>query len=224
MHLLRPVTGRLLLSTVLLVSIARWAATDQRRHERMRATQQEQVNALTQRAQLERLNRALALHHTQRQLDQRRLQAASPGIAARARAQFNETQKQLDQLTLEQQLHRVQQDLKLNAIAREHNPLRRQKQISELALQQYMQCLQEQSRTKVMQQDLNRFRSSGSVGSDGRCRCGTPGDASTDGSPTCVASDPRVRRLDSQPMDESAPGTLDIRRPLPQHQTRAGKP
>jgi len=143
-HLLRPVTGRLLLSTVLLVSTARWAATDQRRQERMRATQQAHVNALTQRAQRARLNRALELQHTQRQRDQRRHQAASPGIAAHARAQrLNETQKQLDQLTLEQQLHRVQQDLKLNAIAREHNPLRRQQQISELARQQHMQCLAE---------------------------------------------------------------------------------
>jgi len=223
-HLFRPMTARLLLSTVLLASTARWAATDQRRQERTRATQQAHVNALTQRAQLERLNRALALHHTQRQLDQRRLQAASPGIAAHARAQCNETQKQLDQHTLEQQLQRVQQDLKLHAIAREHNPLRRQQQISELALQQHMQCLQEQSRTQWMQQQLNRFRESGSVGSDGRCRCGTSVDASADGAPKCVASDPRVRRLDRQPRDASAPSTRGIRRQLPQHQTRAGKP
>jgi hypothetical protein len=70
--------------------------------------------------------------------------------------QLNKTQKQLDQLKLEQQLNRVQQELKLNAIAREQNPLRRQEQIRALQLQQHMQFLQEQSRTKLMQQDLNR--------------------------------------------------------------------
>jgi hypothetical protein len=52
----------------------------------------------------------------------------------------------------------VQQDLKLNEIEREQNPFRRQKQIRELELQQQMQFLQDQSRTKLMQQDLNRLR------------------------------------------------------------------
>jgi hypothetical protein len=52
----------------------------------------------------------------------------------------------------------VQQDLKLNAIEREPNPLRRQQQLRELELQQQMQFLQDQSRPKLMQQDLNRLR------------------------------------------------------------------
>src|SRR5256712_14049633 len=52
-----------------------------------------------------------------------RHQAASrPGLAAQPRAQqLNETQRQLDQLKLEQQLHRVQHELQLNHIEREHN-------------------------------------------------------------------------------------------------------
>src|SRR5262245_13311978 len=112
-----------------------------------------------QREQLDNLNRALELNQTQRQLDQLRNQAASPGLAAQPRVQqLNETQKQLDQLKLEQQLNRVQQDLKLNAIEREQHPFRRQKQSRELELQQQMKFLQEQARTKLMQQDLNRLR------------------------------------------------------------------
>jgi hypothetical protein len=158
--LLRPVPASLLLSIVLLAPTARWAATDPLRHERTYATQQKQINELSQREQLEHLKRAQDLSQTQRQLDQLRNQAASRSdLAAQPRAQqLNETQKQLDQLKLEQQLHRVQQDLKLNEIAREPNPFRRQKQIRELELQQQMQFLQEQSRTKLMQQDLNRLR------------------------------------------------------------------
>ena len=54
------------------------------------------------------------------------------------------------------QLHRVQQDLKLRAIEREPNLLHRQQQRRERELQQQRQVLQEQSRTKRMQQDLNR--------------------------------------------------------------------
>jgi hypothetical protein len=38
----------------------------------------------------------------------------------------------------------------------EHNPMRRQEQSRALQLQQQMQFLQDQSRTKLMQQDLNR--------------------------------------------------------------------
>jgi hypothetical protein len=158
--LLRPVTASLLLSILLLAQTARWAASDPLRQERTHATQQKQINEFYQREQLEDLKRAQDLHQTQRQLDQLRNQAASrPGFAAQSRAQqLNETQKQLDQLQLEQQLNRVQQDLKLNAIEREQNPFRRQKQIRELELQQQMQFLQDQSRTKLMQQDLNRLR------------------------------------------------------------------
>ena len=159
MKLLRPVTASLLLSTFLLASTARWAATDPLRPERTHAIQQEHVNELNQRKQRDNLQRAQELTQTQRQLDQLRNQAASPGLAAQPRAQqLNETQKQLDQLKLEQQLNRVQQDLKLNEIEREQNPFRRQKQIRELELQQQMQFLQDQSRTKLMQQDLNRLR------------------------------------------------------------------
>jgi hypothetical protein len=158
--LLRPVTASLLLSTLLLASTARWAATDQLRKERTQATQQKQVNEFYQREQLENLKRALELNQTQRQLDQLRQQEASrPGLASQSRAQqLNETQKQLDQLNLEQQLNRVQQGLKLNEIEREQNPLRRQEQLRELQLQQQIQSLQDQSRTKLMQQDLNRLR------------------------------------------------------------------
>jgi hypothetical protein len=156
--LLRPVTASLLLSTFLLASTAHWAATDPLRHERIQATQQQQVNELTQREQRDNLNRALELNQTQRQLDQLRQQDASrPGLAAQPRLQqLNETQKQLDQLKLEQQLNRVQHELKLNEIAREQHPFRRQEQIRELQLQQQMQFLQDQSRTKLMQQNLNR--------------------------------------------------------------------
>jgi hypothetical protein len=145
---------------VLLASTARWAATNPLRQGRTHATQQHHVNALTQREQLEDLKRVQDLKQTQRQLDQLRHQAASrPGLAAQPRAQqLHETQKQLDQLKLEQQLHRVQHDLKLNEIAREPPSLRRQQQIRELELQQQMQFLQDQSRTKLLQQDLNRLR------------------------------------------------------------------
>jgi hypothetical protein len=158
--LLRPVTASLLLSTFLLTHTARWAATDPLRKERTQATQQEQLNELYQRAQLEALKRAQELTHTQRQLDQLRQQEASrPGLAAQPRAQqLNETQKQLDHLKLEQQLNRVQHELQMNHIEREQNPLRRKEQIRELQLQQQMQFLQDQSRTKLMQQDLNRLR------------------------------------------------------------------
>ena len=116
MKLLRPVIASLLLSTVLLASTARWAATEPLRKEWTQATQQKQVNELSQREQLENLKRALELHQTQRQLDQLRQQDASrPGLAAQPRLQqLNETQKQLDQLKLEQQLNRVQHELKLN--------------------------------------------------------------------------------------------------------------
>ena len=159
MKLLRPVTARLLLCTLLLASPARWAATDPLRKEWTHAIQQQHINELNQREQLDNLNRALALNQTQRQLDKLRNQAANPGLAAQPRAQqLHETQKQLDQLQLAQQLNRVQQDLKLNEIERELNPLRRQKQLRDLELQQHMQFLQEQSRTKLMQQDLNRLR------------------------------------------------------------------
>ena len=122
--LLRSVTTSLLLSILLLAHTARWAATDPLRQERTHANQQKQVNELTQREQLEALQRAQDLNQTQRQLDQLRNQAASrPGLAAQPRAQqLNETQKRLDQLQLEQQLNRVQQDLKLNEIEREPNP------------------------------------------------------------------------------------------------------
>jgi hypothetical protein len=132
--LLRPVTASLLLSTLLLASTARWAATDPLRKERTQATQQQQVNELTQREQLEHLNRALELNQTQRQLDQLRQQEASrPGLAAQPRAQqLNETQKQLDQLTLEQQLNRGQHELKLHQIEWEQHPFRRREQIREL--------------------------------------------------------------------------------------------
>jgi hypothetical protein len=64
----------------------------------------------------------------------------------------------LDQLKLEQQLNRVQQDLQLHAIEREPNPLRRQQQIRDLELQQHMQFLQDKSRTRRMQRDLDRLR------------------------------------------------------------------
>ena len=159
MKLLRPVTASLLLFTLLLASTARWAATDPLRQEWTQAIPQQHINELNQREQLDNLNRALALNQTQRQLDKLRNQAANPGLAAQLRAQqLNETQKQLDQLKLEQQLNRVQQDLKLNEIEREPNPFRRQKQLRELELQQQMQFLQDQSRTKLMQQDLNRLR------------------------------------------------------------------
>jgi len=52
----------------------------------------------------------------------------------------------------------VQHELKLNQMERESNPLRRQEQLRDLQLQQQMQFLQDQSRTKLMQQDLNRLR------------------------------------------------------------------
>jgi len=158
--LLRPVTASLLLSTVLLVHTARWAATDQLRKEWTQATRQEQVNELHQREQHEYLKRTLELNHTQRQLDQLRRQAASrPGPAAQLREQqLHQTQRQLDQLKLEQQLNRVQHELQMNHIEREHNPLRRQDQLRELQLQQHMQFLQDQSRTHQMQQELNRLR------------------------------------------------------------------
>jgi hypothetical protein len=131
MTLLRPVTASLLLAPT-----ARWAAADQLRKARTHATQQAQINALHQRAQLEHLQRAQELHHTQRQLDQLRHQAASrPGLAAQLREQqLNQTQRQLDQLKLEQQLHRVQHELHMYHIAREHNPLRRQEQLRALQL------------------------------------------------------------------------------------------
>src|SRR6266478_8488756 len=117
LKIVSKVRTSLLLSTFLLAHTARWAATDPLRQERTQATQQQQVNELSQREQLENLKRALELHQTQRQLDQLRQQEAScPGLAAQPRAQqLNETQRQLDQLKLEQQLNRVQQDLKLNA-------------------------------------------------------------------------------------------------------------
>jgi hypothetical protein len=158
--LLRPMTVSLLLSTVLLASTARWASADPLRKERTHATEQKQVNALRQREQLEDLKRALELKQTQWQLDRLRQQEASrPGLAAQPRAQqLHETQRQLDQLKLEQQRHHVQQELKLHDIAREPNPLRRQEQRRELQRQQHMQFLQEQSRTRLMQQELNRLR------------------------------------------------------------------
>ena len=68
MKLLRPVTARLLLSTLLLAPTARWAATAQLRQERTPATQQAHVNDLQQREQLENLQRAQELTQTQRQL------------------------------------------------------------------------------------------------------------------------------------------------------------
>src|SRR5215475_14322396 len=107
--LLRPVTASLLLSIFLLAHTARWAATDPLRPERTHATQQQHVNELSQREQLEDLKRAQELDQTQRQLDQLRNQAASrPGLAAQPRAQqLHETQKQLDRLQLEQQLNRI---------------------------------------------------------------------------------------------------------------------
>jgi hypothetical protein len=156
----RPVIASLLLFTFLLASTARWAATDPLRKEWTHATQQAQVNELSQREQLAHLKRALELNQTQRQLDQLRHQGASrPGLAAQPPAQqLNETQRRLDQLKLEQQLHRVQQELKLNEIEREHNPFRRQEQLRALQLQQQMQFLQDQSRTQLMQQELNRLR------------------------------------------------------------------
>jgi hypothetical protein len=46
----------------------------------------------------------------------------------------------------------------MNQIELEQSPFRRQEQIRELQLQQQMQFLQDQSRTKLMQQDLNRLR------------------------------------------------------------------
>jgi len=159
-NLLRPVTASLLLSTFLLASSARWVATDPLRKEWTQAIQQQQVNELYQREQLDYLNRALELNQAQRQLDQLRQQEAGrPGLAAPPRAQqLSETQKQLDQLKLEQQLNRVQQELKLDQIQREQSPFRRQQQIRELQLQQQMQFLQEQSRTHHMQQEINRLR------------------------------------------------------------------
>ena len=159
MKLLMPVPASLLLSTFLLAHTALWAATDQLRNEPTPATQQEQVDELHQRTQLENLKRAQELNQTQRQLDQLRQQEASrPNLAAPLREQkLNETQRQLNQLQQEQQLNRLQQELQLNHIEREHNPLR-QEQLRELQLQQQMQSLQEQSRTKLMQQDLNRLR------------------------------------------------------------------
>ena len=95
MTLLRPVTASLLLSIVLLTHTARWAAPDPLRQQRTHATQQQHVNELSQREQLEDLKRAQDLTHTQRQLDQLRNQAASrPGLAAQPRAQqLHETQK-----------------------------------------------------------------------------------------------------------------------------------
>jgi hypothetical protein len=158
--LLRPVTASLLLSTVLLASPARWATTDPLRQERTHAIQEAHVNELNQREQLEALKRAQNLNHTQRQLDQLRHQAASrSGPAAQPRAQqLHETQKQLDQLKLEQQLQRVQHELQLNHIEREHNPWRRQDQLRALELQQQLQFQQEQSRIKLLQQELNRLR------------------------------------------------------------------
>ena len=160
MKLLKPVTASLLLSTVLLASPARWAAADPLRPERPHAIQQQQVNELNQREQLDNLNRAQELSQTQRQLDQLRNQAGSrPGLAAQLREQqLNETQKQLDQLKNDQQRSQLQYELKLNDIARAHNPFRRQEQLRDLQLQQQMQFLQDQSRTKLMQQDLNRLR------------------------------------------------------------------
>ena len=160
MTLLRPVTASLLLATCVLAPTALWAATDQLRKVQARATQQAQVNALYQREQLEQLQRTQTLTQTYRQLDQLRPQAARrSGLAAQLREQqLNEVHRQLDQLKLEQQLQRVQHELKLNHIEREQNPFRRQKQIQELQLQQQMQFLQDQSRTKLMQQDLNRLR------------------------------------------------------------------
>ena len=138
MTLLRPVTASLLLSIVLLAPTARWAATDPLRHERTHATQQQQINELNQREQLEDLKRAQDLNETQRQLDRLRHQAASrPGLAAQPRAQ---------------------QDLKLHAIERESNPLRRQQQIRDLEFQQHRQFLQDQSRTRRMQRELDRLR------------------------------------------------------------------
>ena len=159
MKLLKPVTISLLLSTLLFASTARCAAADPLRQERTRATQQAQTNELYQRQQLENLNRDQELTQTQRQLDQLRQQEASrPNLAAPLREQqLNETQRQLNQLQQEQQLNRLQQELQLNHIEWEHNPLR-QEQLRELQLQQQMQSLQEQSRTKLMQQDLNRLR------------------------------------------------------------------
>jgi len=158
--LLRPVAASLLLSTLLLAQTARWGATAPLRPARTHATQQQQLNTLSQREQLEHLNSAMELDQTQRQLDQLRHQEAiRPGLPAPPRVQqLHETQKQLDQLKLEQQLNRVQQELKLNEIERQQNPLRRQEQIRELQLQQQMQFLQDQSRTKLMQQELNRLR------------------------------------------------------------------
>ena len=158
MKLLRPITARLLLSTLLLASTACWAVADPLRKEWAQASQQQQVNELYQREQLDYLNRALELNQAQRQLDQLRQQEAGrPGLAAPPRAQqLSETQKQLDQLKLEQQLNRVQQELKLDQIQREQSPFRRQQQIRELQLQQQMQFLQDQSRTQLMQQNLNR--------------------------------------------------------------------
>ena len=160
MKLLRPVPASLLLSTFLLAHTALWAATDQLRNEPTPATQQEQVDELHQRTQLENLKRAQELNQTQRQLDQLRQQDSSrPGLAAQPREQqLNQTQRQLDQLKHEQQLNRVQHELKMNQIEREQNQFRRQEQIRELQLQQQMQFLQDQSRTKLMQQDLNRLR------------------------------------------------------------------
>jgi len=48
--------------------------------------------------------------------------------------------------------------LQMNQLEREDNTFRRQDQIRALQLQQQMQFLQDQSRTKLMQQDLNRVR------------------------------------------------------------------
>src|SRR5215471_386212 len=75
--LLRPVTVSLLLSTLLLVPTARWAATEPLRKARTPVTQQEQINEITQREQLENLQRAQELNETQKQLGQLRDQAVS---------------------------------------------------------------------------------------------------------------------------------------------------
>src|SRR5262249_18833452 len=126
--LLRPVTACLLLVILLLAHTALGAATEHLRKARTHATQQEQVNELSQREQPEHLQRAQELHQTQRQLDQLRDQdARRPGRAAPLREQqLNQTQRQLDQLKQEQQLQRLQYELQMNQLEREHNPFRRQ--------------------------------------------------------------------------------------------------
>jgi hypothetical protein len=75
--LFRFMTVSLLLSTFLLSSTARWAATDPLRQERTQATQQKQINELDQREQLDNLNRGQELSQTQRQLDLLRQQAVN---------------------------------------------------------------------------------------------------------------------------------------------------